>query len=510
MRKDLKIYNYYKMNFIKKILNKTRKIFKKEKSNQSKNNTETNSNIEKSVNNSSSISSSKKSISSSKKSTNNSTIKKSKIKKLLYENIQNRSKNLGKMLEVTCKNSDNCIALGYYSDVIKSYFDNFENLNLIDNNSLKRIGIASVNGFVIEVPFKKHDYTAYTALKCSADKLSDNLLYEYYVGKYFINKYAKIYPCFVETYDLYEFKTNELYEVLKKKVIKNTTKSNDFSKINFKEYIQKVNIEEDESLEDIFDYSCLKNKLLCVLIQHFDKFYSFHNAYNNSSMKINYDLYNIMYQVYFCLAMLGDNYTHYDLHANNVFLYKPFDGNKCILMKYHHNDKVFEFKSEFIVKIIDYGRNYFNNGITNTKEIMEKICTQKHCQPNCGEEIGYRFIQGNIMDPNSNFHWINPLVSNVSHDLRFANYIQTEILVSTEIPLIEEVYYEEEFGTPEDTFGDETNIRSIFNLLEALESGINNFNNKKNHKKYAEWTVAAEMDVYDDGREYTFDVLPLP
>jgi hypothetical protein len=94
--------------------------------------------------------------------------------------------------------------------------------------------------------------------------------------------------------------------------------------------------------------------------------------------------------------------------------------------------------------------------------------------------------------------------------LRFANYIQTEILVSTEIPLIEEVYYEEEFGTPEDTFGDETNIRSIFNLLEALESGINNFNNKKNHKKYAEWTVAAEMDVYDDGREYTFDVLPVP
>jgi hypothetical protein len=504
--------NFFKNILNRTILNRTSKNVNKGKSNQNKNNTETSTNIKssntmKKSTNIKSSSTMKKSSSSKKPNETEETEKttKSKIKKLLSANIQNRSKNLGKMLKVTCKNPDNCIALGYYGDDIKRYFDNFENLDLINNNSLKRIGIASVNGFVIEVPFKKHDYTAYTALKCSADKDADNLLYEYYVGKYFINKYAKIYPCFVETYDLYEFKSKTFYELIKK-----TARSNDFSKINFKEYIQKVNIEEDESLEDIFDYSCLKNKLLCVLIQHFDKFYSFHNAYNNNSMKINYDLYNIMYQVYFCLAMLGDNYTHYDLHANNVFLYKPFDGNKCILMKYHHNKKVFEFKSEFIVKIIDYGRNYFNNEKTNTKEIIEKICTQKHCKPNCGEDIGYRFIQGNIMDSNSNFHWINPLVSNVSHDLRFANYIQTEILESTEIPLIEKVYYEEEFGTPENTNGDETNIKNIFNLLDALESGINNFNIKKNHKKYADWTVAATMDVYDNGREYTFDVLPVP
>ena len=141
---------------------------------------------------------------------------------------------------------------------------------------------------------------------------------------------------------------------------------------------------------------------------------------------------------------------------------------------------------------------------------MEKICTQIHCEPDCGENQGYKFIRGNILDPNYNFHWINPIVPNVSHDLRFANYIQTEILNFTSIPLIEKAYYEEEFGTPEDTFGDKTNIRNIFNLLDALESGINNFNVKKNHKKYADWTVVATMDVYDDGREYTFDVLPVP
>ena len=536
----------------KKVLNKTLNRKSKSKNNNTNTNTNTNSNTN--TNNNSIKKSSTSSNSNSKKSSSNSTMKKSspsssktpdetekttksKIKKLLSANIQNRSENLGKMLKNTCKNPDNCIALGYYGDVIKRYFDNFENMNLIDNTSLKRIGRESTNGFIIEVPFKKNNYTAYTALKCCGDDLSedsvedededkqkdkqkdlyelyDNLLYEYYVGKNFINKYAKIYPCFVETYGLYEFKGNIHYNIIKTKA-----ESNNFSKIDFKQYIQKVNIEEFKSLEDIFNYSCFKNKLLCVLIQHFDNFVSFHDARENSYDNLKYDLYNIMYQAYFCLAMLGDNYTHYDLHANNVFLYKPFDGNKCILMKYHHNGKVFEFKSEFIVKIIDYGRNYFNNEITNTKEIMEKICNLEQCQPNCGKKIGYRYIQGNIMRPKRNFYWINPVAPNVSYDLRFADYIQSEILKFVETPLIGKIDYKEDWGTPEvKEGGDKRDIKNIFNLLDSLESGINDslesgineFNHHKNHKKYADWTVAATMDVYDDGREYTFDVLPVP
>uniref|UniRef100_A0A6C0ER69 Protein kinase domain-containing protein n=1 Tax=viral metagenome TaxID=1070528 RepID=A0A6C0ER69_9ZZZZ len=502
------------MNVVKRILNRTSKIFNTKKTNQSENNSETTSNSSKkssssSSKKSSSSSSSKKSSSSSSKKSSSSRksnktekIDKSKIKKLLSANIQNRSENLGKMLEVTCKNPDNCIALGYYGDVIKRYFDNFQNLDFIDNTSLKRIGRESKNGFIIEVPFKKNNFTAYTALKCSSDEDSDNLLYEYYVGKYFINKYAKMYPCFVETYDLYEFKSLALYENMKIKA-----NSDDFSNTNFKYFIEKVYIDDNEDLEDIFDYSCLRNKLLCVLIQHFDKFVSFHDALKNFFDKIRYDIYNMIYQVYFALAMLGNNYTHYDLHANNVFLYKPFNGNKCILMRYHHNGKVFEFKSEYIMKIIDYGRNYFNNGKTNTKEIMEKICKQKHCQPRCGETKGYNYVQGNIMDPNFNFHWINPIVSNVSHDLKFADYVKK---ILNKYDFIKNVYYETEHGTPENTFGDEKDIRSIFNLLDAMELKLNDFNYHKNQVKYANWTVAAEMDVYDDGREYTFNVLPVP
>jgi hypothetical protein len=92
--------------------------------------------------------------------------------------------------------------------------------------------------------------------------------------------------------------------------------------------------------------------------------------------------------------------------------------------------------------------------------------------------------------------------------LKFANYIQNK---TRDFNLIEKIHYKTDDGTSEDKTGDETNIRSIFNLLDALESKINIFNGVKNDKKYdANWTVAAEMDVYDDGREYTFNVLPVP
>jgi len=129
--------------------------------------------------------------------------------------IQDRENNMGKMLNVACKNPDNCLALGVYGSYIKQYFENFRNLSLIDNRKMKRIGSVSVNGFIIEVPFTKNNFTAYTALKCSAKSVSDNLFYEYYVGKFFINNYLNIFPCFVETYDCYKFNYDTFWFDLK-------------------------------------------------------------------------------------------------------------------------------------------------------------------------------------------------------------------------------------------------------------------------------------------------------
>lgn len=429
-------------------------------------------------------------------------------KDLVAKSIQNREKNYGNMLKMACKNPGNCLALGPYDEKIKLFFEDFKNFNLIDNRHVKKIGTPSVNGFIIELPFKKQRYTALTALKCSRKATSDNLFYEYYVGKYFINNYIKKLPCFVETYNLCEFKNNEDYIDVEKSIESNTLTS---AAIN-----TKINlIDPDDKRVDLFDYSCLKNKLLCVLIQHFDKFISFGHEYKNNFQNIKYDIYNLLFQTYYGLCYLGANYTHYDLHMGNVFLYKPFDGNTCILMRYHRNNKVFEFKSEYVVKIIDYGRNYFNNGnITSATIVSEKICKAMNCKPFCGQDVGYGIIKGDIddnnynkkmaNDPDYNFYWINPLKPNISHDLRFVANLNETLSPSG----VDNVKYDHRFGTREVKGGNENDIKNIYNLLERLQTVIEIFNKTRNEKKYASWKVGATMDIYDDGSDYNFVVLP--
>jgi hypothetical protein len=428
----------------------------------------------------------------------NRFMKNSRKKKLLAH-TQNRETNLSKMLNVACKNPDNCLAVGPYDASIKIFFEDFRNLSFIDTSKVKRIGTPSNNGFIIELPFKKLNYTAYTVLKCSAHKGADNLAYEYYVGKKFINNYIKILPCFVETYDLYEFASETDYNT-----VFDAVKNRTINTINIQHLIHRVDTERI-SINDFFEKSCVKNKQLCVLIQHFDKFTSLYDLITNDFDNIKYDLYNMIYQLYYSLSYLGSNYTHYDLHSNNVFLYKPFDGNKYILMRYHSSSKIFEFKSEYILKIIDYGRNYFNNGrITSKYIIKELICPNANCDPMCGKEVGYLDIQGSA-DPNFNpldSYWIDPIKPNLSHDLRALKYVKSWI------PPFIKLTYLTRFGTPENNTGKLNDIKNIFNAADTFEDFLDGFNQQKSHKKYdSSWHQAATMDIYEDGRDYEFTVM---
>jgi hypothetical protein len=426
-------------------------------------------------------------------------------KNLISLNIQNKNENFSKLLQSTCKNPDNCLALGPYNEYIKHFFNNFHDLSLIDNSKIKQIGKVSANGFILELPFKKLNYTAYTILKCSRENTSDNLYYEYFVGKNFINKYINKIPCFVETYGLYKFKNITTYNNLSKAIQKNTLNS-----ININNLIEYVDVPEGSL--SMFKQSCINSKIYSVLIQHFDKFITLHDEYTDNFDNIKYDLYNILYQIYYGLCYLGNKYTHYDLHSNNVGLYKPFDGKKCISMRYHSKGVLYEFKSEYVVKIIDYGRNYISTDIissstgekqnVNTKKIIDTIiCPSAECNPECGNLQGYDVINGSQDNPVGSYYWINPTKPNISIDLRLSN-----IYDAIRPP---NLIYRNNFGTPEYMTSNPNNITTIFDMKNHLETMLNGFNQQKNNKKYdSTWQVAATMDIFDDGHDYTFNVLP--
>jgi hypothetical protein len=401
------------------------------------------------------------------------------------------------VLKSVCKDSkDNCIALGTYDTMIYTFFNNFSDLSLIDTPNTKRIGNPSINGFIWSLPFKKQDYTAYAILKCSMADSADNLYYEYFVGKNFINRYIKKFPCFVETYDSYKLSSDK-WEKLSK---------------------QKTNISfNDGGLTKYtggFKKSCNHSKRLSVLIQHFDsnRFESLHyvteghNIYN-----VQYEIPFMCYQIMFVLSTLGNTYTHYDLHAKNVFCYKPYNGNKYIEMNYHLRDgTIVSFPTEYIMKIIDYGRNYFNNGTTNTNTILTtKICINPKCQPVCGEDQGYSIIQGHAHDPTVEFYDTYPNKPNQSHDLRFINECLFEYFKQSWNIIIN---YNEPFGTPEKLESGLTEnpkkINNIHDVKTFVESKSVNLNKKLLLNKYdATWKKMAIMNIYQDGRDYEFITL---
>jgi len=425
-----------------------------------------------------------------------------KIKNILNENIINKNKNLSNLLQIICKNSTNCLSFSYYNSVIKHLFDNF-NLKYINNKKIIKIGEVSANGYILLLPFEKLSYTVYAALKFALKAHSDNLYYEYIVGKYFINKQINKLPCFLETYHLYlspNINSTKYYDII----------NNSRREITFSLKDELIPVITDEHN---FDYglSCDKPLNLCLLMQYFNNFISFKNyfqeIFNEDDLKDRLSVSTLFYQVYFPLTVLSNNYTHYDLHAKNAFLYKPFDGKQCIKMIYHTNNNIITFLTEYIVKIIDYGRNHFNNGILNTDIFMNNICNTDKCKPTCGSKYGYVMIQGHNT-PHIRESKIFPRKPNISHDLRLAHILR-DILID-KIHICDNIVYDNNFGTKELLSDDIYNgiVKNIFDMRKALENNLLNYDDNYFKDIFNEYQIVAEMHIYEDGRDYEFNILP--
>lgn len=431
------------------------------------------------------------------------------VKQVIAKHLDEREENRAKWLRAACRNPDNCLALGAYGDSIKQYFEDFRNLSYINTSKVKRIGAPSENGFIIELPFTKNGYTAYTVLKSAAEEDADNLMYEYIVGKKFINSKIHAVPTFLETYDLYEYVDEQAYEDVRKAATQNKLNT-----LDIRTKIRRLDFDMDTmNLSSMVAQACTKNKLICILIQHFDHFQTVDSRFDTNKSYDNFrgDISTTLLQVYFTLAGLRDKYTHYDLHSNNVMLYKPFEGNACILMRYHAlPDKVIEFKTEYIAKIIDYGRNYFKteDNLT-TRDVLNQVCKESSCDPNCGEDVGFANIIGSVDGYDvSNYHWIDPSISNQSHDLRFAYCVENRV-PGLFVPYT--IVYKETTGTPENltsNLSTTKNINNVVDMATVTIAKLLNGGSSSNQAKYKDWKVVATMDVYTGGKPYKFQLLP--
>jgi hypothetical protein len=377
-----------------------------------------------------------------------------------------------------CSDSGACIALGKEKEKLLDFFkfDTFEHAK-----EFTSIGTTSYNGFLKEVKYEREGYTAHAILKSSARNGSDSLAYEYLVGQY-LNGVGKRFPGFVETYGLFHYS--------------NTTERDE---MKTKDTLVKKLIPFDPmKIRDV----CRKAKNICTLIQHIQHARSFLDHYADDYFR-DHDSAYVYYQVFFTLHQIRNEFTHYDLHRNNVLLYEPVVG-KYIQYHYHLPDRVVRYKSKYLVKIIDYGRSFFPGSL----EYHQKICAEKACDPLCGLRKGFSTFHEDRRHEIV-FGGLNTRYKNESHDLIFLEDCKKHLifLQKTVDPeysqILEDTLYNQgistlsgQWGTMEDLKHD-TKIRNVTDAYERWESYILK-RVQMNEADHAGLTCLGDLHVYTD------------
>lgn len=428
-------------------------------------------------------------------------------------NVEGR---LSQYLRTICPNSGFCITFGRENDKIKSFFDGFSNFKYI--SSPVTLLTSGVSGFVNEIIFERDGYKVSTILKSSIKNSSDNLFYEAYIGMNYINPLNRFFPCFLETYGFFrndesfwnDMKKTNLIGIRQNKDIEMNIPS--VTSEEFASYFTKL----DTSLEKNINITCKDAKLNCLLTQYIDEPISFLSFLEKNLGQLYFDveLLQILWQVYSVLTSLTIEFTHYDLHYENVLLYTIPD-NKYMELNYYNytgfgpNVKeipIVKIKTRYIVKIIDYGRCY----TPLTSEYYKEICNSENCDKEvtlpdnrvlpCGKSNGYNYFYDKLIKKE---YYTGTRVRNISHDLRLVNFFKDPYYLSYKhenkiLSLIAEtLVYDNPYGTNENTSTQGVaNVVSLSRIL--IKTLVEEDFVKRNNFNFERYEKAGTMNIYLD------------
>jgi hypothetical protein len=392
------------------------------------------------------------------------------------QRFMNRTKNKRRemYLKAICSEAGICIAFGIEALKIKEFFRHFS-FDLVDQ--VKRIGAPSANGFVNELRYTKRGYNAYAVLKSTTSYESDNLMYEYRVGQ-FLNKMSFLFPCFLETYGLFKYKSYDDWDHMRR--------TKQVNPLVFRTML--------EPQPFGLKVGCRDSLIMGVLIQHIRGCQTVKEMLNVHTFQ---HILPILFQVYYPLFHMRKNFTHYDLHMDNVILYEPVPG-KYIQYHYHTETGVISFKSPFIVKLIDYGRCYFKDG-EDSKDIYDQVCQLDDCKPDCGEDYGFSNFK---LSNKRNFYHIVSQIKNESHDLRFLNSV-LDTLKSFATPAWFKEYtgsinleYKHTYGTPEKSCKrKQCDVEGVYKKLEKIIPLSNVQLDRYHTEKYGDLYVYGDKPI---------------
>ena len=324
------------------------------------------------------------------------------------------------------------------------YFENLRNYTL-DIEKLD-VDAESSNGYLYKLKYNISDEIMYNVvLKIPQDGPSDNLVYEYLVGKC-INEFCKFYPCFIKTYSIGRFISIDLHNELFRRIGKDSTNTLD----KYIELLDKHNI------ENMILTGCKSNKFLTLFTQYISikyslkdylKKYAYHPsglekwAIRNECIDQLYELTTVLHMIYQLLSSFANKFTHYDLHLENVVLTEVPD-NRFIHVIFHYPDgSVLHYNMSYIPVIIDYGHCFvncrqMNETMPSSVDIMKIVCNndairnpkKPSCRHTCGNLSGYHYSTN--LDEMDEFilasaenNFKDYTRKNISHDCRLMHEI---------------------------------------------------------------------------------------
>lgn len=366
-------------------------------------------------------------------------------------------------------------------------------INILENiEDIKAMGEPSSNGFIHKITGKNGRSIVLKSVQTST---SDNLAYEFYTGQC-INEFRNKYPTFCKTYAVCVYYTNNIYEKIK--TVKNIEdyKKSGINLIKDLHISNEFNIYKQEDMK----ISCEYTKHLAIIIEYIDVYSTSRGLYKNAvnitkeSLPHFNQLVTALYIIYTTLSSLSVNFTHYDLHKDNVMLIKvPQD--KYINITYHTMKGNINIKSEYIPVIIDYGRSYTKCISSDSNTYISRIP--------CPDHKSYEFQRGESDN-------ITPFKSNITQDLRllkrmYVHFEDVKGISKNELNYIEyfrnnirelKKLYPEDYGHEEEHLMN--TFSGIYNVSEAqkfLETIIKNKHfiksiENKNSQEYG------KLDIY--------------
>ena len=294
-------------------------------------------------------------------------------------------------LQMVCRDSGECLSFGLYLKKIQSFFKFTTFQHVV--GKIESIGIPSANGFIRKIKYERNQYTAHAILKSTVSPDADSLVYEYIVGTRFINQVSLRFPCFIHTYGLYFYNSYDQYLDVQ------------YKNLDGKQFLKKA-----LTLQPAIDFkkACVYSQMACILIQNLNNADSVFDVSEDPAFA-KYHMVHMLFIVYQALTSLSKVYTHYDLHRQNVLLFRP-DAKKTVRYVYHRPGGDISFTCPYVPKLIDYGRSHFNNGKENSKQVYDTICSTQECG-RCGEDHGFS------MHKTNEFLGISTQRKNESHDL---------------------------------------------------------------------------------------------